>query len=215
MNCKYCSKLCKHKNSLAQHEIRCRENPNRIKVISNFPKRKKGEGINGYIKAKRNGTILICSNETRTNISKGLKGKKLSEKHRDSISRGMQKAVLEGRQKTPKPGGICRKFRYTNWLNEECTLDGSWELIVAKFLDEQKIIWKRNTERFQYYFENKIHYYIPDFFLKECDLFLEVKGYKTEKDEAKWLFFKKKLAVLRGEDVFNTEKILEKIRALS
>ena len=29
MVCKYCNKLCKNKNSLAQHEIRCKLNPNR------------------------------------------------------------------------------------------------------------------------------------------------------------------------------------------
>lgn len=29
LNCKYCGKLCKNKNSLAQHEIRCTKNPNR------------------------------------------------------------------------------------------------------------------------------------------------------------------------------------------
>ena len=29
LNCKFCNKLCKHKNSLAQHELRCPENPNR------------------------------------------------------------------------------------------------------------------------------------------------------------------------------------------
>ena len=29
LNCVFCGKLCKNKNSLAQHEIRCRENPNR------------------------------------------------------------------------------------------------------------------------------------------------------------------------------------------
>ena len=28
--CKYCGKECKNKNSLAQHEIRCKENPNKI-----------------------------------------------------------------------------------------------------------------------------------------------------------------------------------------
>lgn len=34
--CKYCGKECKNKNSLAQHEIRCKMNPNKIKVTSNF-----------------------------------------------------------------------------------------------------------------------------------------------------------------------------------
>jgi len=32
LNCKYCGKLCKNKNSLAQHECRCNENPNKIKI---------------------------------------------------------------------------------------------------------------------------------------------------------------------------------------
>ena len=27
--CRYCGKLCKNKNSLAQHEIRCKNNPNK------------------------------------------------------------------------------------------------------------------------------------------------------------------------------------------
>lgn len=34
--CRYCGKECKHRNSLTQHEIRCKENPNRIKCDS-FP----------------------------------------------------------------------------------------------------------------------------------------------------------------------------------
>ena len=44
--CKYCGKECKNKNSLAQHEIRCKENPNRIKIVNNF----------NYIKNHKSGT---------------------------------------------------------------------------------------------------------------------------------------------------------------
>jgi very-short-patch-repair endonuclease len=37
--CKYCNKSCKNKNSLAQHEIRCKNNPNKINTtINNFNK---------------------------------------------------------------------------------------------------------------------------------------------------------------------------------
>ena len=32
LNCKYCGKLCKNKNSLAQHEIRCSKNTNRLDI---------------------------------------------------------------------------------------------------------------------------------------------------------------------------------------
>lgn len=34
LNCIFCSKLCKNKNSLAQHELRCKENPNRVNFDS-------------------------------------------------------------------------------------------------------------------------------------------------------------------------------------
>lgn len=33
--CKYCNKICKNKNSLAQHEIRCLNNPNHIRLNAN------------------------------------------------------------------------------------------------------------------------------------------------------------------------------------
>lgn len=36
--CQYCGKICVGKNSLTQHELRCKENPNRLKIVSNFVK---------------------------------------------------------------------------------------------------------------------------------------------------------------------------------
>lgn len=37
-NCRFCGKECVGKNSLIQHEIRCKDNPQRIKSVSNFIK---------------------------------------------------------------------------------------------------------------------------------------------------------------------------------
>jgi hypothetical protein len=50
--CKYCGKECKNKSSLTQHEIRCKENINRIKI--SIPEKK--------IKPKRK--CLNCGEET-------------------------------------------------------------------------------------------------------------------------------------------------------
>ncbi len=36
MNCKYCGKECKNTNSLTQHEIRCKQNPDKIEIKSNI-----------------------------------------------------------------------------------------------------------------------------------------------------------------------------------
>lgn len=70
--CKHCGKVCKNKNSLAQHEIRCKENPNRIKIKSNFIEYNKlvkngmRKGSNQFIKAKENNyEIPTVSDETK------------------------------------------------------------------------------------------------------------------------------------------------------
>lgn len=54
--CKYCLKVCKNKNSLVQHEIRCKENPNKINLeyLSNRDCSKiKFNPSNQFIKAKK------------------------------------------------------------------------------------------------------------------------------------------------------------------
>ena len=48
---------------------------------------------------------------------------------------------------------------------------------MAKYLDENKIEWKRNTKRFYFTWENKKTYYIPDFYLPKRKAYLETKGY--------------------------------------
>lgn len=50
--------------------------------------------------------------------------------------------------------------------------------------------------------------YYPDFYLPQDDLFIEVKGYETERDRAKWRDFPLKLKVIRKSDI-------EKFRAVS
>ena len=48
--CKYCGKECKNKNSLVQHEIRCKENPNRIKSGFELYNDRGHKGYNQYTK---------------------------------------------------------------------------------------------------------------------------------------------------------------------
>lgn len=72
-------------------------------------------------------------------------------------------------------------------------LHGKWELNYAKWLDKNNIKWYRPKEKFIYFFENKDHYYIPDFYLIDSKEYIEIKGYKTPKDDAKWSYFPKNL----------------------
>jgi hypothetical protein len=64
-------------------------------------------------------------------------------------------------------------------------LKGGWEIIVAKWLDENNVRWEHETKSFDYEW-NGIRKYYPDFYLPDFDLFIEVKGYQTERDLHKW-----------------------------
>lgn len=82
---------------------------------------------------------------------------------------------------------------------------GSWEeLIVEKSMEENLEISKP-TIGYSYIFEESTRTYYPDFYIPSLDLYIEVKGYKTEKDEAKWdhliNFHKKKLIVIQKREI--------------
>lgn len=86
-------------------------------------------------------------------------------------------------------------------------LHGKWELEYAKFLDSNEILWRRPSERFEYQFQGSTHYYTPDFYLIEEDCYVEIKGYKTMKDEAKWKQFPLKLKIMMEKDLRKIIKI--------
>jgi hypothetical protein len=79
---------------------------------------------------------------------------------------------------------------------------GSWEVAFAKYLDENETKWRRPTEKFEYEFEGKKRYYTPDFYLIDEKKYIEIKGYPTDKDRAKWKFFPLDLQVIYGKELF-------------
>lgn len=93
--------------------------------------------------------------------------------------------------------GRAPKFNYESPIAGIIKVDGSWELKVAKYLDSIGVEWKRNKERFEYdnTIKNKISTYCPDFYVKDWNIYIEVKGYKTELDEIKWKQFKFELKI--------------------
>lgn len=189
MNCKFCEKPCKNDNSLRNHERLCKKNPNKQEVVSNFIKyniRRKDlniKGSNHYTKAKKLGLPKpVLSDETKKKLSESSKGRKYTkeqkQKHSDSMKRAVEKFPesytknnVVGRVKNIDYGGI--------------KLKGSWEVIVAKWLDVNNIKWEHETKSFDYIWNGNRKYY-PDFYLPEFNMFIEVKGYETDRDIAKW-----------------------------
>ena len=91
------------------------------------------------------------------------------------------------------------KSRRQSYKNE--SFDGKWEVLVAKWFDEQNIVWIRNKSVFSYTFNEKQRKYTPDFYLPNNNCYVEIKGWKTPKDEAKWAYFPNLLVVLSGTDL--------------
>ena len=62
------------------------------------------------------------------------------------------------------------------------SMDSTWEVAMAERLDELKIKWIRNPSiKLKYLTRSRrLRNYIPDFYLPDHDLYIEVKGYWTD-----------------------------------
>ena len=68
-------------------------------------------------------------------------------------------------------------------------------------MDKNNINWERCSESFKYNFEGFTKRYIPDFYLPDSDKYIEIKGFETKKDRAKWEHFPEKLEVLKEKQL--------------
>lgn len=173
--CKYCGKETKPLG-LSSHERLCPSNPSKKKEDHPSFGRK---GTNQFIKNPN----LRISEEVRLKISKSQSGKKLSNKHKEAISKAMKKAVKENPESysASNVSGRVKLYEYNG-----IKLKGTWELIVAMWLDSQSIKWTNSIDPFEYEWNGSTHLYFPDFYLEDYDLYIEVKGYKRERDLSKW-----------------------------
>ena len=198
LECKFCTKQCKNDNSLRNHERLCKQNPER--QYTPFQDKKKQKEI-ALIRGNKNqwsNSSFACSEETRIKLSSAAKVRnqnesiETKEKRKTTIAR----KVSEGTWHT----SLAKNHHYKY---NGCDLHGKWELRYATWLDQNNIKWERCKETFGYIFNGKKRRYTPDFYLEESDEYVEIKGYKTEKDEAKWSQFPsyRKLKILRKEDL--------------
>ena len=76
-------------------------------------------------------------------------------------------------------------YKITNLNGEEFTVRGTWERDFGNYLTDNKILWIRNKQLKYIQIDNSIHRYNPDFYLPDKDLYIEVKGYFSNKDKEK------------------------------
>lgn len=181
--CDYCNQIV-ILESLKQwgaHRKNCLFNPNRESILENLRNRGRTLGNRiGFGKA--------------------------STEERELLRR---QKISETMKKNPKSGGLRegsgrgKKQWYESPIAGKVYVRSSYELEYVKWLDENNIQWKGNLIKFPYEFEEKLRYYYPDFYLIESEEYVEIKGYKTKQDEAKWKDFPYKLKVLFKGDLLD------------
>lgn len=136
-----------------------------------------------------------------------IKGSKHSEEWKDNQSRRMKSLYESGWEPTC---GRCKKYDYDSPIAGYVKLDGTWELRVAEFFDTVGIEWVRNKKRFDYIKPNgKKSTYQPDFYVKDWDCYIEVKGYETALDRCKWSQFPEKLKIINGRNIGELDEWLK------
>ena len=191
--CKYCNTEKKNSNSRRNHERLCNLNPERqytyLQNNKEEIKEKKLLGIikksNQFIKARELSLpVPAVSAKTRQKLSAANKRKTKECRIQQAIksSETIKRKVSEGTWHT----SLAQKMHY-NYKGID--LHGKWELKYAKWLDSQNIAWERCKDQFKYIYNDKERKYTPDFYLLESQCYIEIKGYETDKDKAKWSQF--------------------------
>lgn len=184
MNCKFCGKECKNDNSLRNHQRLCKLNPERqTTCFQDSEKRKEIAKIRGS-KNQWSDPDYTMSDDTRKKLSEGTKRRNANESEETKAKR---KATIAKKVENGEWHVSLAKNLHYNYNGVD--LHGKWELNYAKWLDKNLIKWQRCKESFEYVYNGKKRRYTPDFYLIESDEYIEIKGYKTEKDDAKWSQF--------------------------
>lgn len=169
LTCPFCEKECKNHNSLCQHAVRCKLNPNR--VVHSHSKGGNIYGKPSWSKGLTKDTDARIAKSCKTraeNIASGKTvippGKPLSTEHRQKLSK---LAIERGF------GGVRQSKKI---LHNGVKLGSTYELILAKSLDLNKVKWEL-PKRFFYIDPNgKTRTYTPDFYLPEYNLYLDPKN---------------------------------------
>lgn len=130
------------------------------------------------------------SQETREKLSKANKGKKWTDEQRKKQSELMKTIPNVGGYRPNSGKG--KKFEYQGYW-----CDSSWELAFVVYNLNHKIKFKRNTEGFDYIYQNKTYKYYPDFIIYEDgkEQYIEIKNYDNERTLAKYKYFPYNLKV--------------------
>lgn len=174
MKCEYCERDCPTSSSYHNHIRRCPKNGNRIMTAITPEGREK-----------------LRQSTTEKNKKK-WSDPEFRLKHQAS----MKKAVLEN----PESYSSSNRGRTKQVIVDGIKLQGQWEVDFYLWAKAQGLNPKRPNIAFKYTWNGERLYH-PDFYIETLDLYVEVKGYETDRDRAKWSQFPKTLRIIKAAEI--------------
>lgn len=204
LNCSFCNKLHANENSLTSHERFCHSNPDRKESPFEKPdfhkkRTQNGKTNNQYTKAKQlNLPQPILSDETLEKLSNAASGRIWTKKQKENHS----KIMLEVAKANPNSYSAGNQGRCGTFEIDGIKLKGSWEVKYYLYCKKNNIPVERPSNGFPYIWEGKIRTYYPDFYHSDYDVYVEIKGYETDRDRAKWSCFPNRLLIFKKQEMY-------------
>lgn len=174
----------------------------KVNRVPGFNPRNTGKkGRNQFSKARDEGRLIpICSKET---IAKILATKERNgtfghtEETKRKLSASMKQAVLNN----PAAYSSSNRGRTKQLVVDGIKFQGQWEVDFYLWAKASWLNPKRPTTAFKYEW-NGVRSYFPDFYIESIG-YVEVKGYETDRDQAKWSQFPQLLYVVKEQEITN------------
>lgn len=173
--CKYCNLIFETKAQLQQHKKHLHLTEKRIPWNKGLTK-ESDERVNKCVNT-------LCNKFKSGELIPSKLGKKLSKISKERISKARSK-ILDSVHAGFQDIGW---YKVKNLNGIEYTVRGHWEENVALKLNSLGILWEKN--KWLTYFDGEINrQYNPDFYIPKQNLYIEVKGYFSDKDKLKMKF---------------------------
>lgn len=143
----------------------------------------------GHIKAGK----TYSENQKTGKTKNAWLGKHHSVEARQKISKKRSEQVVN--EFLPKEWVHTKWYKVKNLKNEEFSVRGTWEVNVAKHLNDLGIYWIKAKPIA--YKSDIVRHYTPDFYLPQTDEYIEVKGRYTDVDKAKMKLVKEQYPSIR------------------
>ena len=191
-----CGKAFDKHQSLNAHFSYCRIHKNGNPLTRGLP------GYCGWNKGLTKETSEIMLSVSKK-VSEKQTGRNLPDSWRKHLSDSLKGKTGGVRDGSNKWRGVHIEMNGTIvWL------DSSYELRFVNLLNSFEISWVKNRRKFPYEYGNSKFMYIPDFYLPEMNIWIEIKGWLKDKDLAKWKYFPYSLKVIKLKEL----EVLEKIK---